>query len=261
MYASYHNHTTRCGHASGTEREFVERAIESGYTIFGFSDHTPQFYEGDYYPVRSKMRPEAMDGYVDTVLALKKEYERDIKIRLGLEVEYYPARFGRLSEFLSQYPLEYMLLGQHFIRNEQRADGSIENSCFFPSDNASDLACYASQCAEALETGRFLYFAHPDVFHFSGEKEVYREIMRPLIVRAKELDIPLEISLLGTTEGRHYPNPWFWEMVSEIGNDVVYGADAHRIDRVADLPAQKKAEEMAERFHLHVLTDLEDRFK
>lgn len=207
------------------------------------------------------MRPEDMDGYVDTVLALKKEYAGEIKIRLGLEVEYYPARFGRLMEFLSQYPLEYMLLGQHFIRNEQRADGTIERSCFFPTDEEDALAVYASQCMEALETGKFLYFAHPDVFHFSGEREVYEKIMRPLIVRAKELNVPLEISLLGVTEGRHYPNPWFWKMVSEIGNDVVFGADAHRIDRVADLPAQKKAERIAGDLHLHVLPDLEDRFK
>lgn len=41
MIANYHTHTWRCNHAVGTEREYVERAIEGGLKILGFSDHTP----------------------------------------------------------------------------------------------------------------------------------------------------------------------------------------------------------------------------
>ena len=42
MIANYHTHTWRCRHADGTEREYVETAIEAGFKILGFSDHTPQ---------------------------------------------------------------------------------------------------------------------------------------------------------------------------------------------------------------------------
>ena len=38
MIANYHTHTYRCHHADGTEREYVERAIENGLKIFGFSE-------------------------------------------------------------------------------------------------------------------------------------------------------------------------------------------------------------------------------
>ena len=38
MIANYHTHTWRCRHADGTEREYVERAIEGGLKILGFSD-------------------------------------------------------------------------------------------------------------------------------------------------------------------------------------------------------------------------------
>ena len=37
MTANYHTHTWRCNHASGTEREYIEKAIESGIRILGFS--------------------------------------------------------------------------------------------------------------------------------------------------------------------------------------------------------------------------------
>ena len=36
---TYHSHTFRCGHAVGTDEEYVKKAIEGHYEILGFSDH------------------------------------------------------------------------------------------------------------------------------------------------------------------------------------------------------------------------------
>ena len=41
MIANYHTHTYRCGHAVGEDREYVEKAIERGLQVLGFSDHVP----------------------------------------------------------------------------------------------------------------------------------------------------------------------------------------------------------------------------
>ena len=41
MIANYHTHTTRCNHAVGSEREYVEKAIELGFSELGFADHAP----------------------------------------------------------------------------------------------------------------------------------------------------------------------------------------------------------------------------
>ena len=49
MIANYHTHTPRCNHAVGTEREYVENALEAGLQILGFSDHSPYIFPGDYY--------------------------------------------------------------------------------------------------------------------------------------------------------------------------------------------------------------------
>ena len=48
ILANYHTHTTRCNHAMGTEREYIETAISEGFEILGFSDHTPQPYPAGY---------------------------------------------------------------------------------------------------------------------------------------------------------------------------------------------------------------------
>ncbi len=38
---NYHTHTSRCGHAGGSDEEYVQAAIKAGYQILGFSDHAP----------------------------------------------------------------------------------------------------------------------------------------------------------------------------------------------------------------------------
>ena len=41
MLTNYHTHTTRCGHAEGTEEEYILTALRCGFKVLGFSDHTP----------------------------------------------------------------------------------------------------------------------------------------------------------------------------------------------------------------------------
>jgi histidinol-phosphatase (PHP family) len=39
--------------------------------------------------------------------------------------------------------------------------------------------------------------------------------------------LQLEYNLLGLGNGRHYPNPVFWEEAAAVGNRVILGWDAH----------------------------------
>lgn len=74
MIANYHTHTTRCHHAEGEDRQYVETAIERGLKILGFSDHTPYYYDGDYVS-GVRMLPEEVEGYVESIQRLKDEYK------------------------------------------------------------------------------------------------------------------------------------------------------------------------------------------
>ena len=137
MIANYHTHTWRCHHADGTEREYVEKAIESGLKILGFSDHTPQVYPNGFV-CPYKMEPRELEGYVDTILDLKREYREDIEIHLGLEGflyfahpdvmwfagpdEVYEAEMTALCRYCRKagIPLEINLLGVREDRNYPR---------------------------------------------------------------------------------------------------------------------------------------------
>ena len=84
----------------------------------GFSDHTPFFFDEPDYYFSFRMRPEQQEDYVETLSDLRKEYEGRIRIRIGLETEYYPKLFSRLMDFLRQFSLDYLLLCQHALYNE-----------------------------------------------------------------------------------------------------------------------------------------------
>lgn len=253
MIANYHTHTWRCKHAEGTEREYIERAIEGKMKILGFSDHTPMPYDGGYVS-GVKMDIGQLEEYVDTILKLKKEYRQDIEIRLGLEVEYYPRYFEKLLAITGQYPIEYFLLAQHYLGNEIN-----DYFCGTATDDEKLLKRYCEQTKEALESGRFTYFAHPDFFNFVGDKGIYDYWIRQLCVCAKSLDIPLEINFLGIWDKRHYPNPEFWRIAGEVGNKVIFGADAHQPEKVWNPEAIRIAEEIVSWYDLTLIETVDFR--
>lgn len=243
MVANYHTHTWRCRHAVGEDREYVETAIERGIKELGFSDHVPMpFADGHESRFRVPMR--LLEDYVKSVLALREEYKEDIDIRLGFEAEYYPDLFEDMLGVIRPYPVEYLLLAQHF--NDSRE--TLYNPAPQPSREA--LKTYVDRVVEGMETGRFSCVAHPDLFHFAGPEKAYRQEMGRLCQRAKGLDIPLEINILGLREGRNYPCDRFWPLAAEAGCRVILGSDAHTPGDVAEPGQLRRAADYAARFGL-----------
>ena len=250
MIANYHTHTVRCRHANGTEREFIEMALESGLQVLGFSDHTPYPFRGDYYSNFRMPLAEAED-YFRTITDLKAEYAGQIEIHVGVEAEYYPDLFPGLMDFLRQFPCEYMIMGQHFPGNEEDQDYIT-----LPRNDPELLKQYMDQVTEGLETGLFTYAAHPDCFCWQGDPEVYRQVMTKFCRRAKEQSWVLEYNLLGHHHKKNYPNPAFWEIAAEVGNTVILGADAHypwMLNRRDDDPEFWKQTEEEALAYLHGL--------
>ena len=249
MKVNYHSHTYRCHHADGTQREYIEKAIEGGFDVFGFSDHTPYPFDNGHVST-FRMLPEQLEGYVRETLDLRDEYRNEIDIRLGLEVEDYPKHFEALLRLCEDYPIEYFLLGQHCTGNEY--DGVASGA---PTGEETVLARYCDQICEGAATGRFLYLAHPDLIRYTGDEGIYEKYMRRLCRRMKELGLPLEINLLGIWLGRNYPDPRFWRIAGEEQNEVVIGTDAHHTDKIILPDCEAKAMELVEKFGLHLITE------
>lgn len=251
MIANYHSHTFRCCHAYGTEREYVEKALNRGLEIFGFSDHTPQFFPGDYYSFM-RMYPQELAGYCETVRNLQKEYAGRIQLPLGLEAEYYPGTWKELLPRLQDAGIEYLIMGQHWLENEHNAHGSAAATA-----DEMLLKQYCHQVMDGLDTGKFSYLAHPDLFNFAGDRATYRRHMGQLCRYAAQARMPLEINLLGMLYNKHYPNPEFWALAAEQGCSVILGLDAHDPSHIDNFQSEKKALDMVRHYGLKLLDTVE----
>ncbi len=249
MKVNLHTHTVLCGHAQDSAEDYVLNAIENGIEVMGFSEHAP-FRFPDGYESGHRVPMSKAEQYVNTVNYLREKYKDKIKIYLGYELEYFPLYFKDMYKTLINFGAEYLILGQHHIKNEHPNGyyiGMIERS-------VSDLSEYVNCAIEGMQTGVFTYMAHPDVIQVTSDDEVYAREMTRLCKAAKETNTPLEINFLGIRDNRFYPHDKFWEIAGEVGCSVVFGLDAHTAESAAfDEQSLKKAKQMVKDFNLNLI--------
>ncbi|MBO7395073.1 MAG: histidinol-phosphatase [Ruminococcus sp.] len=250
MFANYHTHTFRCHHAKGEDREYIEHAIASGFKVLGFADHCPWVYPYAYVS-GSRMEPREVDGYFRSLTDLKKEYARDITIYIGFEAEYIPELLEAQDKLLAGYPVDYMILGQHSVGAEPYAPYTG-----IPDDSEAALTAYVDSVIEGMETGRYVYLAHPDLFNFTGSPAVCDREFRRLCRYLKEHDHPVEINLYGVRDGRNYTSERFLAIARDMGNTAIIGCDAHTPSMLSDNGPIEKCLSLAEKFGLPVVEKL-----
>lgn len=234
MKYNYHTHTVRCHHAKGSDEDFVLAAIEAGFNEIGFADHSPWPYENGFAS-RIRMTADELEDYCSSINSLKKRYKDKINIRLGLECEYFPKYLPWLKEKIKKHGIDFIILGHHFCKDEP---GQIYNGDI---KTPEQLYTYCDDIVNAMESGLFMYVAHPEIFMrgYPVFDEHCREVSRRIIETAKKTNTPLEYNLLGfshsISDGKQgYPYPDFWQMISEIKPPVTIGIDAHTPDAYLD---------------------------
>lgn len=247
MLYNYHTHTARCHHAQGSDREYIENAIKSGIKTLGFSDHAPHcclpFQPKNPY----RIDLDCAEEYVNSILSLKKEYKSDLDILLGFELEYYPEYHKQEVQYLKSFNYDYLILGQHqLIKGE-------DYKVVYTGQPTYTLNEYIDTVIEGLKTGDFTILAHPDVPTCFATKEQKERLYGSLCQVAKQLDIPLELNLLGIREGRTYPSEDFFEIAGKIGNKIAIGFDAHSPSDFLDKYALPKALKIAEKYNLNLI--------
>ena len=260
--ANYHSHTPRCMHASGTEEEYVLQAIRLGYDVLGFADHTPWPYKSDFV-ANMRMRLSELDGYIGAVRALEREYAGRIEIRLGLECEAFPEFYPWLREIREAKGIDYFILGNHYDTNDE-----LHGAYFGRCATGSQARRYVETTVAGMESGLFIYLAHPDLFlqrypEFDADA---KRASRELCEAAKRLDMPLEYNILGRRRnandrargGVGYTSREFWEVAAETGNRAIIGVDAHAPQQLDCLEFYKEAREMFKEMGIETLDTLDE---
>lgn len=226
---NYHTHTNRCHHASGSDEDYVIRAIQQGFSVLGFSDHCPWPFSNSFVsPVR--MEIDCLEGYVTSIEKLKCKYQNKIDIKIGLECESFPWFFDWLDKKKQQYSLDYLLLGNHYMGKEE--DGVYYGHI----TNSKDFTQYYQSLEAALKSDLFVYIAHPDLVF--SDYQIFDSCCEDLSLAICELSLkyhtPLEYNtsgfrkrLIKETKGLGFPCEQFWKYVANKGCEVIIGMDAH----------------------------------
>lgn len=231
---NHHTHTPRCGHAVGSEREYIEAALSADYDALGFSDHSPW---PRLHSPGIRMDESMLPDYVSTVKDLREEYKGRIRITCGLECEYFPDRMSWLKDTKAAYQLDYLIFGNHFDLDEET--GIYFGSC----RSKQDVRRYLRTTLEGFNTGMYAWLAHPDLYlrRYPEFDDACRETAREICRAAAASRIPLEYNLLGLRvqhekgfSGLGYPYREFWEIAAEENCPVIMNVDAHDPVQLSD---------------------------
>ncbi|WP_066193588.1 histidinol-phosphatase HisJ [Gracilibacillus timonensis] len=123
MNGDYHVHTAYCPHGSDDQlSQYIEQAISKGLAELSFTEHAPlpkNFV--DPSPEKdSSMKWEDLEAYIQSVQTAKQQYQSDIQINLGFELDYIEGFERETTDFLAQYG-KYMddgILSVHMLKKE-----------------------------------------------------------------------------------------------------------------------------------------------
>ena len=264
---NYHTHTWRCQHAQGTEEDYVQRALEAGFSVLGFADHTPWPYESGFVS-GIRMRWDQFADYRQTIRDLGEAYAGRIKILLGLECEAFPEYMGWLAD-LKAAQLDYVILGNHYDGTDEGDHKHMTDAggfYFGRSTLPEHIRRYAERTIAGMRTGLFDCVAHPDLFcqvlpAFDADCAA---ASHDLCAAAKALELPLEYNLLGVQYHARpieagtlgYPCRDFWQIAARHGCRAIIGFDAHSPAHLTRVDLRDRAVAMLEEMGIEVLTGL-----
>lgn len=125
MKADGHVHTPFCPHGTKDPFEdYIFRAIQLGFNEITFTEHAPlpaRF--NDPTPHKdSGMDPNDLEKYFSILKNLQTKFASDIKINIGLEVDYIEGFEEDTKAFLNEYGryLNDSILSVHFLQNKDQ---------------------------------------------------------------------------------------------------------------------------------------------
>jgi histidinol-phosphatase (PHP family) len=123
MKADGHIHTPFCPHGTDdTFEQYILHAIKRGFTEISFTEHAP-LPTGFIDPTPDKdsgMDMSKLEDYFSVLTDLKRKYKTEIKINIGLEVDYIEDYEEETRQFLNSYGsyLDDSILSVHFLKQQ-----------------------------------------------------------------------------------------------------------------------------------------------
>ncbi|MGM0843930.1 MAG: histidinol-phosphatase HisJ [Bacillota bacterium] len=245
-----HIHSPYCPH--GTKDSFydyINRAIELGYEEITFTEHAPlpDGFEDPAPDKDSGMKKEYLKQYFTDLEALKNEFQGEILIKRGLEIDYIEGYEAETKQFLDTIGelLDDSLLSVHFLLKEGTYDcldfssenfgrmievyGSVDNihHAYYKAvlkSVTADLGRYKPNRIGHITLADKFKKDFPPTDTFGKDVDA---ILREIVKRSMELDYN-GAGFFKKGCGVSYPPPEIASKALKMGIPLVYGSDAHQ---------------------------------
>jgi histidinol-phosphatase (PHP family) len=223
----YHMHSTYSDGRSLPD-DYILPAINVGLSEIGFSEHLTLFKEQEDW----NMNPVNISPYIHHLENLR-DTVKEIKIRIGLEVDYFEGKEKEIYDFLHPFPLDYVIGSVHYL-GEKTVDLGPE---FYEGKSIDRLfESYFESVITAVSSGLFDIIGHCDLIRIYGYKPSVdlEPLYRKLAKAMKKSDVAFEVN----TNGRNrpladfYPDRRFLHIFREENVPVCVNSDAHMPARV-----------------------------
>ncbi|MEI7026658.1 histidinol-phosphatase [Paenibacillus sp. y28] len=238
MKFDLHTHHTRCGHARGSIRDYIEAALKAGLQVIGISDHSPYFGSGKEQPFpQIAMGVSEFPRYIEEVLQLKAEYQGRIEVLLGVESDFFPEHAEVYRRVYAQYPFDYVIGSVH------KSDGiSIFNKNRWNKLNmrqrVEQKERYYDLIQQSARSGMFQILGHIDAMkgYYPEFSAIQTKAVEDTLRIIGQEGMAIEINTSGKTKdcGGWYPADEILELALHYGVQVTFGSDAHDPHRVGD---------------------------
>ena len=229
-----HNHTTLCNHAKGSMEEYIQKAIELGIDVFGFSEHAPMPFDPKY-----RMDIKEKSFYENEIEVLKEKYKNQIEILLAYEVDFMQNSTLMLDEILNS-KVDYLIGSVHFIQEKNSNLWGFDNPEFigkYKEKNIDDVWIdYFFVIEELAKSNKFDIIGHFDlikVFKYLPKSDI--KILSLNALRAiKKSNMVLEINSAGLRKpiNEAYPSKQLLEVAYDLNIPITFSSDAHSVNQV-----------------------------
>lgn len=225
--ADYHMHTPLCRHAEGEPAEYAARAIETGLTEIGFSDHSPMRQDNfDQW----RMNLDQLGEYVEKVEKARKDYPQ-LAIKLALEVDYIPGHEDWIRELTAMHPWDYLIGSVHYVSDNWEVDHPDKLSEWRNRDTMQIWGVYFDRLTMAAESGLFEIIGHTDLvkkFCFYPDRDC-SPLFDNFLRSAARSGVAIELNTAGLRKDckEIYPARHILRMACERGVHITFGSDAH----------------------------------
>jgi len=223
----YHTHSILSDGKDSYE-DMIRIAITKGLDEIGFSDHVC------LKPVNWAVRLSDIPVMSQQILDLKFKYEDQIKIKFGIEVDYFPGRENEINELIESIPVDYVIGSIHFIGDW---NFDTDQSLYGKWSNDRLYEKYFHLVQQAAISGLFDIIGHIDIikkfriYPETNQDKLFDDTIQ--IIKAQDLVIELNTGGLDRPCAEYTPGPKLLEMCFKHHVPVTLSSDAHQAVQIA----------------------------